>query len=58
MNGKQAKMLRRMRADNGEIKAWKQMNADEKGRLRLAFNLCPWMMHPSFSDTVAAANRI
>ena len=55
MNRKQAKMLNRMRATPEERRAWDKLSKEEKGRMCKAFHDCPWMMYPSYAQTLGMA---
>lgn len=48
-------MLNRMRATPEERRAWDKLSKEEKGRMCKAFHDCPWMMYPSYAQTLGMA---
>ena len=54
MNGKQAKMLRKMRCGKTEVARWKALPSDTKGMLRRFFTVNPKMVYFGFSDSLEA----
>lgn len=49
MNGKQAKMLSKVKANRREIRDWKTLNAASKWILRRAFQVLPKLARPNYA---------